>query len=68
MSRRHTRGDAPSDEIKAAVEAGYPWVAGLAELRNVTYADLPTGHWPMWSRPQDVAAMIADVAKNVSAG
>lgn len=56
-----------SGEIKAAVEAGYPWIAGLAELRNVTYIDVPTGHWPMWSRPQDVAALLADVAKGVSA-
>jgi pimeloyl-ACP methyl ester carboxylesterase len=56
-----------SDEIKGAVEAGYPWIAGLAELRDVTYVDLPTGHWPMWSRPQDVAAVLADVAQNVSA-
>jgi pimeloyl-ACP methyl ester carboxylesterase len=56
-----------SDEIKAAVEAGYPWIAGLAELRDVTYVDLPTGHWPMWSRPQDVAAVLADVARSVSA-
>jgi pimeloyl-ACP methyl ester carboxylesterase len=51
-----------SGEIKAAVEAGYPWIAGLAEVRNVTYVDLPTGHWPMWSRPKDVAALLGDVA------
>jgi hypothetical protein len=57
-----------SDEIKAAVEAGYPWIAGLAELRDVTYLDLPTGHWPMWSRPQDLAAVLGEVAQKVSAG
>jgi pimeloyl-ACP methyl ester carboxylesterase len=55
-----------SGEIKAAVEAGYPWVAGLAELRNVTYVDLPTGHWPMWSRPKNLAALLADVAQSTS--
>jgi hypothetical protein len=55
-----------SGEIKAAVEAGYPWVAGLAELRNVTYVDLPTGHWPMWSRPKNLAALLADVAQSAS--
>ena len=54
-------------QIKAAVEAGYPWIAGLADLRNVTYVDLPTGHWPMWSRPQELAAVIGDVAQSVSA-
>jgi pimeloyl-ACP methyl ester carboxylesterase len=52
-----------SDEIKAAVEAGYPWIAGLAGLRDVTYIDLPTGHWPMWSRPAELATLIGDVAR-----
>lgn len=52
-----------SDQIKAAVEAGYPWIAGLAELRHVTYVDLPTSHWPMWSRPSELAAVIGGVAR-----
>lgn len=51
-----------SDEIKAAVERGYPWVAGLAELRDVTYVDQRTGHWPMWSRPEDLARLLGDIA------
>ena len=32
-------------------------------LRDVTYVDLPTSHWPMWSRPQELAAVIGDVAR-----
>jgi pimeloyl-ACP methyl ester carboxylesterase len=52
-----------SEQVKAAVEEGYPWLRGLAELRNVTWIDLPTSHWPMWSRPQEVAAAIGDVAR-----
>lgn len=51
-----------SDEYKAAVDEGYPFLAGLKELRNVTYVDLPTSHWPMWSRPGDLARILADVA------
>ena len=39
------------------------WLAGLPELRNVTWVDLPTSHWPMWSRPRELAAIIADVAR-----
>ncbi len=58
----------PSEQIKAAVEQGYAWVAGLAELRNVTYVDLPTSHWPMWSRPDDLAAIIAGVAEAHASG
>lgn len=53
-----------SDQYKDAIEEGYAWLGGFAELRNVTWVDLPTSHWPMWSRPQELAAIIGDVARN----
>jgi pimeloyl-ACP methyl ester carboxylesterase len=52
-----------SNEYKEAVEAGYDFVAGLKDLRDVTWVDLPTSHWPMWSRPKELAQIIGDVAK-----
>jgi len=52
-----------SEQVKAAAEKGYAWLAGLEELREVTWVDLPTSHWPMWSRPRELAAIIGDVAK-----
>ena len=52
-----------SDQYKDAVKDGYAWLAGVPELRDVTWVDLPTSHWPMWSRPQELAAIIGDVAK-----
>ena len=55
-----------SDEYKAAVTEGVSFLSGLAELRNVTYLDLPTSHWPMWSRPDELAAIIGDVARRAS--
>jgi len=57
-----------SDQYKAAVEEGYSWLAGLTEVRNVTWVDLPTSHWPMWSRPQELAKIIGDVARSPSGG
>jgi hypothetical protein len=57
-----------SDQYKDAVKEGYPFVRGLTELRDVTWVDLPTSHWPMWSRPQELAALIGDVARGVPAG
>jgi len=57
-----------SDQYKAAVKEGYAWLGGFAELRDVTWIDLPTSHWPMWSRPQELAAVIGDVARGTSAG
>ena len=53
----------PSEQIKAAVKEGYAWLGGFAELRDVTWVDLPTSHWPMWSRPRELAGIIGDVAK-----
>ena len=52
-----------SEQYKDAMKEGYSFIAGLSELRDVTWIDLPTSHWPMWSRPQELAAIIGDVAK-----
>ena len=52
-----------SQDYRAAAAEGQTWLGGLTELRDVTYVDLPTSHWPMWSRPQELAAIIGDVAK-----
>jgi pimeloyl-ACP methyl ester carboxylesterase len=56
-----------SEQYKAAVKKGYDWLAGFADLRNITWVDLPTSHWPMWSRPQELAAVIGDVARRAAA-
>jgi pimeloyl-ACP methyl ester carboxylesterase len=55
-----------SEQYKEAIEKGYAFLAGLTELRDVTWIDLPTSHWPMWSRPQELAAIIGDVAHGAS--
>ncbi len=40
----------------------WAFLAGIAELRNVTWIDLPTSHWPMWSKPVELARIIGEVA------
>jgi len=57
-----------SDQYKEAIDEGQTWLGGFAELRDVTWVDLPTSHWPMWSRPQDLAKIIGDVARGTSSG
>ena len=52
-----------SQQYKEAVEEGQEWLAGLAELHDITWIDLPTSHWPMWSSPRELAGIIGDVAK-----
>jgi pimeloyl-ACP methyl ester carboxylesterase len=51
-----------SEQVKDAAKQGYAWLGGLNELHDVTYVDLPTSHWPMWSRPRELAEIIGDVA------
>jgi pimeloyl-ACP methyl ester carboxylesterase len=58
----------PSEQVKKAVANGDAWLAGVPELRDVTWIDLPTSHWPMWSRPAETAAVIADAARRAAAG
>ena len=57
-----------SDQYKEAIDEGQTWLGGFAELRDVTWVDLPTSHWPMWSRPQELAQIIGDVARRAAAG
>ncbi len=55
-----------SEQYQDAVKEGYAWLAGLTQLRNVTWVDLPTSHWPMWSRPRELAEIIGDIARDHS--
>ena len=52
----------PSTAYREAAAEGQAWLGGLAEIHEVTYVDLPTSHWPMWSRPEDLARILDDVA------
>jgi pimeloyl-ACP methyl ester carboxylesterase len=56
-----------SEQYKEAAKEGHAFLGGLAELQDVTWVDLPTSHWPMWSRPQELADVLADVARRASA-
>jgi pimeloyl-ACP methyl ester carboxylesterase len=55
-----------SEQYKESAKEGYSFLAGLPELRNITWIDMPTSHWPMWSKPRETAEIIGDVAKNSS--
>ena len=56
-------GFSAADYQKGAKEhPEWAFLAGIPELRNVTWIDLPTSHWPMWSRPEDVAQVILEAA------
>jgi pimeloyl-ACP methyl ester carboxylesterase len=51
-----------SQEYRDYAKEGYAWLAGLNEVRNISWVDLPTSHWAMWSKPKELAGIIAEVA------
>lgn len=53
----------PATDYRSYAEHGASFLAGLLEHRALTLVDLPTGHWPMWSRPDELADIIAAVAE-----
>ena len=60
-------GFSAADYQKGAQEhPEWSFLAGIPELRNVTWIDLPTSHWPMWSRPTELAAIIGEIATQAS--
>jgi pimeloyl-ACP methyl ester carboxylesterase/pterin-4a-carbinolamine dehydratase len=40
------------------IERGLAPVRELTRIRDVEYVDLPTGHWPQFTRPEDLAGAI----------
>jgi len=46
-------------------QTGHPVFAEVATLEHLDVADLPTGHWPMWSRPRDLAQVIDSAAAGI---
>ncbi|MBO3102446.1 alpha/beta fold hydrolase [Cellulomonas fengjieae] len=53
----------PSEVLKTMAHGGPPFHTELGESTDLTYVDLPTGHWPMFSRPADLAEAIATAAR-----
>jgi pimeloyl-ACP methyl ester carboxylesterase len=48
----------PTTMLQELIEQGHSYVQELAKVRNVDYVDLPTGHWPQFTRPEELAGAI----------
>jgi pimeloyl-ACP methyl ester carboxylesterase len=48
----------PTAVIRELIEQGHPYVRELAKVRDVEYVDLPTGHWPQFTRPRELGRAI----------
>jgi pimeloyl-ACP methyl ester carboxylesterase len=56
------------DYQRYAQEQDWAFLRGVRELNNLTWVDLPTSHWPMWSRPEELARIIGEVATESKVG
>jgi pimeloyl-ACP methyl ester carboxylesterase len=49
---------APADTFRGWMDAGLEWAAEAASLTSLALVELPAGHWPQLSRPDDLAAAL----------
>jgi pimeloyl-ACP methyl ester carboxylesterase len=49
----------PEATVRELMAKGHPYVAELAAVKHVEIVELPTSHWPMFTKPTELAAVIA---------
>jgi pimeloyl-ACP methyl ester carboxylesterase len=54
----------PSAMLREWMEQGHPYTAELAKIDSVELVDLPTGHWPQFTKPSELAAAILAAVEN----
>lgn len=54
----------PSAQVLELARQGHPLFSAVAQLTHIDMVDLSTGHWPMWSRPQELADAIRIAASS----
>ena len=50
----------PSHMLREWIAEDHPYTAELAKVRDVTFIDLPTGHWPQLTKPEELGAAIVE--------
>ncbi|MFJ4026671.1 alpha/beta fold hydrolase [Paenarthrobacter sp. NPDC089989] len=48
----------PSAMLTEMMDAGHPFTEELARVRDVELVDLPTGHWPQFTKPAELGEAI----------
>ena len=56
-----------SEILRTWIEKGMAPVQEFAKIRDVEYVDLSTGHWPQFTRPEDLARAILRALSGASA-
>lgn len=48
----------PGAQLKEWIAEGHPYVAELASIKEYEVVELPTGHWPQFTKPTELGALI----------
>ncbi|NLF05007.1 MAG: alpha/beta hydrolase [Actinomycetales bacterium] len=48
----------PVTVLRELIDAGHPWMAEAARMRDVEIVGLATGHWPQLTKPAELTAVI----------
>ena len=56
--------EGPSDMFREWIAQGHPYVAELAAINDYELVDLPTGHWPQFTKPAELAQAILAAVDN----
>ncbi len=51
--------------LRELIAGGHPYVAELAAVKDYAIVELPTGHWPMFTKPAELAALIVAALPSV---
>jgi pimeloyl-ACP methyl ester carboxylesterase len=54
----------PSAMLREWMEQGHPYTAELARIGSVELVDLPTGHWPQFTKPAELADAILSAVES----
>ena len=49
----------PEAVLRDLMAKGHPYVAELAKMKHYDIVELPTGHWPMMTKPSELAQLVA---------
>ncbi|QSB05380.1 alpha/beta fold hydrolase [Natronoglycomyces albus] len=56
-----------SQSIRQWIEQGQPFVSELGQLtKPITWVDMPTSHWPMWSKPEELTTELIRAASRAA--
>ena len=50
----------PAEQLRAMMAQSHPYLAELAKVHSAELVDLPTGHWPQFTKPAELAKAIVE--------